>query len=233
MVVPVLGEAKSLRAEKLLATVEKTELYTEDLVRLSKELEGKTLDDAINILSKEKVKNLASNLTGSLKTIYDDLIKYGYKTTDDGAEIIFKNADNLPIAKISDDALHIKIPYDNGWATQSKTTLSSTIYNTINTERKVYRLGRLNVSQAGEAQYWSPENPMSFSKIEDYAEKYGVPIDRLKGNDKFIIIGEVQEGAIMISRPAVPYGGSSGGGIEIVTTPTSVKMESFHTLKIE
>ena len=50
MVVPVLGEAKSLRAEKLLATVEKTELYTEDLVRLSKELEGKTLDDAINIL---------------------------------------------------------------------------------------------------------------------------------------------------------------------------------------
>lgn len=60
MVVPVLGEAKSLRAEKLLATVEKTELYTEDLVRLSKELEGKTLDDAINILSKEKVKNLGN-----------------------------------------------------------------------------------------------------------------------------------------------------------------------------
>jgi hypothetical protein len=51
--VPVLGEAKALRAEKLLATVEKTELYTEDLVRLSKELEGKNVEEAIAILSKE------------------------------------------------------------------------------------------------------------------------------------------------------------------------------------
>lgn len=53
MVVPVLGQAKALRAEKLLATVEKTELYTEDLVRLSKELEGKNVEEAITILSKE------------------------------------------------------------------------------------------------------------------------------------------------------------------------------------
>ena len=51
---PVLGEAKALRAEKLLATVEKTELYTEDLVNLSKKLEGKNVEEAINILSKER-----------------------------------------------------------------------------------------------------------------------------------------------------------------------------------
>ena len=121
----------------------------------------------------------------------------------------------------------------NGWAKQIYTQESIDILNQVKQSKKLYKVGTLSVSETTGSQYWSPENPMSFSKIEDYAEKYGVPIDRLKGNDKFIIIGEVQEGAIMISRPAVPYGGSSGGGIEIVTTPTSVKMESFHTLKIE
>lgn len=179
---------------------------------------------------------LASKLSGELKLTYDTLIKAGYKTIDNGIEIIFKNVDDLPIAKISDDALHIKIPDShggNGWAKQIYTQESIDILNQVKQSKKLYKVGTLSVSETTGSQYWSPENPMSFSKIEDYAEKYGVPIDRLKGNDKFIIIGEVQEGAIMISRPAVPYGGSSGGGIEIVTTPTSVKMESFHTLKIE
>ncbi|WP_126651690.1 fibronectin type III domain-containing protein [Chryseobacterium aureum] len=50
IVVPVIGEAKLLRTEKLLATVEKTEPYYNDFVKLSNDLKGKTVDEAVDIL---------------------------------------------------------------------------------------------------------------------------------------------------------------------------------------
>jgi hypothetical protein len=53
------------------------------------------------------------------------------------------------------------------------------------------------------------------------------------GENKFLIIGEIQEDAVFITRIAPPFGGSNGGGIEIVCSPNSVKMESFHILNIE
>lgn len=99
--------------------------------------------------------------------------------------------------------------------------------------RKVYKIGTLVVSETTGAQYWSPENPLSFEKIEDYAEKYGLPIDRLKGENKFVIVGEIQPDELLITRPAVPYGGSSGGGMEVVTRSGAIKMESFHVLAVD
>ena len=112
---------------------------------------------------------LASKLSGELKLTYDTLIKAGYKTIDNGIEIIFKNVDDLPIAKISDDALHIKIPDShggNGWAKQIYTQESIDILNQVKQSKKLYKVGTLSVSETTGSQYWSPENPMSFSKIE-------------------------------------------------------------------
>lgn len=50
IVIPYIGEAKVLRGERLLATIEKTEPYYDDFLKLSKELEGKNVDEAIKVL---------------------------------------------------------------------------------------------------------------------------------------------------------------------------------------
>ena len=69
LVIPVIGEAKALRAEKLLATIEEKAAYKNDFVRLSNELKGKNVDEAIEILSKEKnideITTIANKLIGS------------------------------------------------------------------------------------------------------------------------------------------------------------------------
>ena len=222
----------------------------DDFKRFEKALDdsGIDVDKTLENLSDAKVKaqieevvgvakggnTLVSKLTGSLKATYDDLIKAGYKVADDGVEIIFKNVDDLPIAKISDDAFHIKIPDTHGgWATQVYNDGAQTILSQVKNNKRVYKIGTLDVSETTGAQYWSPENPLQFKNIADYAEKYGVPLERLVGDNKFVIIGQIQDDAVLITRPAVPYGGSKGGGIEVVCSPSSVKMESFHTLKIE
>ncbi|UNY99061.1 hypothetical protein MQE36_01625 [Zhouia spongiae] len=176
---------------------------------------------------------LADNLSGTLKNTYDNLIKAGYHTTDDGISIIFKNADDLPIAKISEDAFHIKIPYDNGWATQSNTELSRQIYSSVQQERKVYRLGTLNRSQAGEAQFWSPENPYSYESIWEYADKYGIPHENLKGDNIFFEIGLIPDNVPFITREAPGMGNNLGGAIEVVTPEKSIKLESFSTVKFD
>jgi hypothetical protein len=150
------------------------------------------------------------------------------------ASIIFKSADDIPIAKISDDALHIKIPDSHGgWATQVYNENAKEVLQSVQKSKKVYKIGTLEVSETSGSQYWSPENPLSFNNISDYAEKYGVSVDRITGENKFVIIGEIQNDAILITRQAVPFGGSKGGGIEIVCSPNSVKMESFHILNIK
>ena len=57
IVIPYVGELKALRglkAEQALNAVSKTEPYYDDFVRLSKELEGKSADEAVKVLNKEK-----------------------------------------------------------------------------------------------------------------------------------------------------------------------------------
>ena len=177
---------------------------------------------------------LASKLTGSLKATYDDLIKAGYKVADDGVEIIFKNVDDLPIAKISDDAFHIKIPDTHGgWATQSTSDLSKRIQANITKDKTVYRLGKSNISEAGEAQYWSPENPYSFNSIQDYARKYGIPEANLKGDGLFFEVGKIPENVPFVTREAPGFGNNAGGAIEVVVPSKTIKLESFSTVKFE
>lgn len=177
---------------------------------------------------------LAQSLTGALKNTYDDLLKAGYKVSDDGISIIFKNVDDLPIAKISDDALHIKIPDNHGgggWAKQSNTSNATTALSKINNGDPLYRIGTLNHSAAAEAQYWSLENPANITDIKLFAQKYGIPEANLKNGDFFIEIGKPKANIPKISREAPGVGGNVGGNIEIVVPVSGVKLESFHTIK--
>lgn len=158
--------------------------------------------------------------------------KAGFQVIEQGNEIKILTK-GIEIAKISEDALHIKIPHGNGWAKQSNAADAINVLEEVTESKKVYKIGTLDVSETTGSQYWSPEDPLSFEKIEDYAEKYGVPVDRLKGDEKFIIVGKIGQAELLITRPSVPYGGSQGSGIEVVTRSGGVQMESFHVLNID
>jgi len=198
---------------------------------------GKTADDFCRWFGVRKALVAAGgysrSLAGILKNTYDGLVRAGYKVIDDGSSIIFKNVKDLPIAKISGDALHIKIPYDNGWATQSTNQLSKQVYTSVAKERKVYRIGRLSKSQAGEAQFWSPESPYSYKSIWEYASKYGIPEANLKGEGVFFEVGIIPENVPFITREAPCVQSNLGGAIEVVTLEKSIKLESFSTVKFD
>src|SRR5262249_46243109 len=123
----------------------------------------------------------AAKLSTKLKSIYDDLVKTGYKASDEGAEIIFRTTDNVTVAKISDDALQIKIPDNHGtWAKQSNSANAIEALDKVNNGSSLYRMGTLNRSAAAEAQYWSLENPLDIKDIKIFAQKYGIPEENLK-----------------------------------------------------
>lgn len=147
--------------------------------------------------------------------------------------ILYKNIDGLGIAKISNDRFYIKIPYDTGWAQQSTSQLAKQIYLEVSKYRRVYRLGRLNKSQVGEAQFWSPENPYSYDSIWKYADKYGIPEANLKGNDVFFEVVLIPDNVPFITRETPSFGNNLGGAIEVVVSEKSVILETFSTVKFE
>jgi hypothetical protein len=227
--IPAVGQASKmgrtkelLKGIKGLSKVKKKELF-EEIVKKS----GGKVD--VFVPSK-----LSNKLTGSLKEIFDKLYKAGYKISDDGTTILFKNANDLPIAKISDDALHIKIPNNHGgggWARQSNTPNALNALNKTNTGEPLYRIGTLNRSTASEAQYWSLENPLDVKNINEFSQKYGIPKENLKTGEFFVEIGKPKQDIPRISREAPGVGGNTGGSIEIVVPVNGVKLESFHTIK--
>jgi RES domain-containing protein len=73
LVVPILGEAKVLKAEQVVADVAKTEPYLEDFVSLSKKLEGRTVEEAIVVLEEGEV---VSTTTRSIVNTGDELKIY-------------------------------------------------------------------------------------------------------------------------------------------------------------
>lgn len=105
------------------------------------------------------------------------------------------------------------------------------MYNFIKDERKVYRLETLNKSQAGEAQFWSPENPYSYKNIWDYADKYGIPHANLQGDNVFFEVGIIPNNIPFITREAPRIGNNLGGAVEIVVPEKLIKLESFSTVK--
>lgn len=188
---------------------------------------GARISQALTFKSANKL-----SLSPPLLKIYDDCIRAGYKASDEGLEIVFRRHDNVVIAKISKNRLHIKIPYDNGWAAQSDTEAAHNVLENIANSRKVYRLGGLSRSTAAEGQFWSPENPFEFPSIWDFAKKYGIVEDNLKG-DVFFEIGLISENVPYITREAPAFGNNLGGGIEVVVPVNTIKLENFSTVNFD
>ncbi|AZA74942.1 fibronectin type III domain-containing protein [Chryseobacterium indoltheticum] len=117
IVIPVVGEAKLLRTEKLLATVEKTEPYYDDFVKLSNDLKGKNVDEAVDILKGNK-SALVESLALELKNTYDELITAGLKASEESAVINFHDEAGTLIAEIKNNKFVTK-----KWVTAYKNDL--------------------------------------------------------------------------------------------------------------
>ena len=91
--------------------------------------------------------------------------------------------------------------------------------NNISNGDYVYRAGQFGRSNTTDAQFWAPENPLS----PGYAEKYGVDFK----NVDYIIRGKIKSGVNFITRPAPGLGSNAGGGLEIVTNPNDVGIDSY------
>lgn len=92
------------------------------------------------------------------------------------------------------------------------------------TDPKTGAIGR--GSEGVEGQFWSPENPLT---TPGYAKKYGIPQSNIDKAD-FIEVGELAPGAPFVVRPAPPPAGQphmAGGGLEVVTKPGGVQVNSF------
>ena len=173
-------------------------------------------------------------LNVELRKIYDDCIRYGYQAYGEGREIfIITKADKAIVAKLSENGYQIKIPEAPGWAEQSTTELATKTFKEVSASRKVYRLGRMRISHAAEAQYWAPEHPFSLPSIWEFAKKYGIPEEHLLGDDVFLEVGRIPDNVHYITREAPAFGKNLGGAIEVVTIPNSVKLEAFTPVKID
>lgn len=61
----------------------------------------------------------------------------------------------------------------------------------------------------------------------EFAKTFGIP--KANADFDFLIVGRLSPGKMAITRLAPPAGGNpGGGGIEVVTNPHSVIIETFH-----
>lgn len=126
----------------------------------------------------------------------------------------------------------ISTPY--GAAIQSKTRAATSAIEQIKNGAPLYRVGTLGRSQTAEAQFWSLENPANYlNNLDDFAQKFGIPAENLKTGNIFVEQGKLKANSKFITREAPGFGTNSGGAIEVVTPPNSVKLESFNTVKLE
>jgi hypothetical protein len=182
-----------------------------------------------------------NNSTGN-QTSYEKQLA-GYNKLTEGALIIqgtlemtkpssstsSKPNNNLGVA---DEAttLSIKTPY--GFATQSTTAEALSARGQVQAGGQLFRMGSLGVSEAGESQFWSLENPLSISP-QSYARKYGIPLKNIESAN-FVEAGTIKPNSNFVTRQSPSAPGSvskSGGAIEVVTQPNSVFLDYFSTFK--
>lgn len=111
----------------------------------------------------------------------------------------------------------IKTPYGDAVQNMSKEDLE--LKNNIGNGNYLYRAGQFGRFNTIDAQFWAPENPLS----SGYAEKYGVDFKKVD----YIIRGKIKPGTNFITRLAPGLGSNGGGGLEIVTDPYNVIIDSY------
>ncbi|ULT41737.1 hypothetical protein KRR40_45390 [Niabella defluvii] len=112
----------------------------------------------------------------------------------------------------------IETPY--GTATQSASTAASRAAFEVEQGATLYRMGTLGRSQAGEAQFWSLENPAKYlNDMKAFASKFGIPEENLQSGGFFIESGKLRQTGFFITREAPGVGANSGGAVEVVVRP--------------
>ena len=114
----------------------------------------------------------------------------------------------------------ISTPY--GAAFQSTTAEAQAALRQVQSGATVYKGGVLGRSETSASQFLSLENPLN----SGYAGRYGIPPQN--SNFEFILSGRVQSGAPVVTRPAPGIPPNPGGGIEAVTNPGSLRIDSFY-----
>ncbi|MEM0942021.1 MAG: hypothetical protein AAGI25_19860, partial [Bacteroidota bacterium] len=121
--------------------------------------------------------------------------------------------------------LKIKTPYE-----EVAQSLSKSAMDQVDEGADLFRIGTFGKSNTVEAQFWSLENPASITNIDDFAKKYGIPAENLREGKFFVQQGQIKPGANFVTREAPGIGSNTGGAIEVVTDPNSVKIETFNML---
>ena len=112
----------------------------------------------------------------------------------------------------------IRTPYGNAVQSTSKEALQ--LRQSIDNGGQLYRGGTFGRSNVTDAQFWAAESPLN----PGYANKYGVDFNKID----YIIGGKQISGSPYITRPAPSLGNNSGGGLEIVNNPNSVRLDFFY-----
>ena len=137
-----------------------------------------------------------------------------------GQNAEFKAAEETPLAL---PPMSVGTPY--GAAIQANSAEAIAARGLVDNGATLYRIGTMGKSAAGEAQFWSFENPLS----PGYAGRYGLPPENVINAD-FIESATLKPGTPFVTRPARPVGTNPGGGIEVVVPPSGVQLTSFNTL---
>ncbi len=113
----------------------------------------------------------------------------------------------------------VTTPY--GSAYQSTTQQALQTRDEVQGGANLYKMGTLGPGNGVESQFWSLENPLL---NPHYAKQYGVPAQNLaSGDNSFLLIGQIRDGATFVTREAPGFGSNVGGGIEAVVQEYGVK----------
>jgi len=111
-------------------------------------------------------------------------------------------------------------PY--GTAVQDTSAAALRLRSEVAAGRPIFRGGNFPKSAGSDAQFFSPENPLS----PGFADRVGAGNLGSKTPD-FIMGGRVRPGGNFITRPAPGLGANKGGALEIVNEPGAVQFDFF------
>lgn len=154
------------------------------------------------------------------ETVYNFEVEEFHTYYVGGNSILVHNKCRNVIVDGSNDVNNIETPY--GPAVQDVSDEALGVRNYVEQGGDLYRGGTLGRSNTTDAQFWATESPMSTG----YASKYGVDFDSLD----YVIKGKIKPGTNFVTRPAPSLGNNTGGAIEVVTPPNSVKFDFFHMI---
>lgn len=112
----------------------------------------------------------------------------------------------------------------HGMALQASSAEAQAALRSVKSGASLFRQGEFGIQKAGEAQFWSLQNPATTS---GFAGQMGMPGGAGAGVD-WVMSGSLKPGASVITRLAPGLGTNAGGSMEAVVKPGSIRIDWFH-----